>query len=325
MRSSFACQQLLLLFFAGAVRVPACLTVLLLFASSSAANKITGASYSPSTPAVGSDLTVTVTGEPGTIASSAVVVMTPAVLPTWPAGSFQLLGSNITWNDATTGKPVHVTDYLQLPPSYARSLNQAPYTATFRFLPLQGTATTSTVQPAVYIASGTQYKHATVPTTTLASIPAPINFVTVRAAVSGVRLPSGGRATVTFTISNLGAPAGQAPVTISSLILANASLLGCTPVAGSTAVSSGSYPGDPVAGGGNIGISDVVVASNATVTGECLPLLAHCHPLQHGPVKNSNELHLPRAVRHLPFHLSVLAAHDHRPSRVLSSAHARLQ
>lgn len=241
-----------------------------------AANKITGASYSPSTPTVGSDLLVTVTGTPGTIASSAVVVMTPAVLPTWPAGAFQLLGSNITWTDSASGHSVYVTDYLQLPSSYATSLNQAPYTATFRFLPLQGMSTTSTVQPAVYIASGTQYKHADVPTATLASIPAPVNFVTVRAAVSGVRFASGGRATVTFTISNTGAPAGQAAVTISSLILANASTLGCTPVAGSTTISSGSYPGDPVAGGGNIGISDVVVASNATVTGEwaCPPMMA---------------------------------------------------
>ena len=60
------------------------------------ANKVTSVSYSPATPELGGDLTLTIIGDTGTLGGSDLFSFTPASLATWRASSFELKSVSMT-------------------------------------------------------------------------------------------------------------------------------------------------------------------------------------------------------------------------------------
>lgn len=114
------------------------------------ANKVTGASSSPAQISIGGILTVTTTGESGTIGSSMELDFNPAVLTTWRADLFELYESRITIFGNTYSNVLHVV---------APTTPNAAYTAVFKFRAIGTTAATTRMSPVNYIASGTQMKY----------------------------------------------------------------------------------------------------------------------------------------------------------------------
>jgi len=171
---------------------------------------------------------------------------------------------------------VSVADYLLVPQTYTTSLSQQNYVATFTFIPLEAAASTE-VNSAVFITSGAQFKHTTPPSSALATLPSPVNFATVRMGVASPSVPGGGITRVTFTLSNVGAPAGQ-DVTLNSLLLNNTA--GVSIVAGSSTLTTTSASGrrlastntttaDPAVGTGSVQTlvwSDIAVPAGSVVT-----------------------------------------------------------
>src|SRR5262245_48982567 len=76
-------------------------------------NKVTSVVVSPSTPTIGQNFTITVTGQTGTIGTPQVLDFTPAAFSSWQANAFQLTGTTITFSGANTGT---FTDILAIPP-----------------------------------------------------------------------------------------------------------------------------------------------------------------------------------------------------------------
>src|SRR5262249_16263025 len=109
---------------------------------------------SPSTPTVGGIFTITVTGQTGTIGAADVLDVTPAASSSWQAGTFQLVGTTITFSGANTGT---FTDTLNIAPGSITS--SADYIADSGFEVGGPAATPAAVSPVAYISSGTNVKH----------------------------------------------------------------------------------------------------------------------------------------------------------------------
>src|SRR5262245_24407982 len=129
-------------------------------------NKVTSVVVSPSTPTVGRTFAITVTGQTGTIGSADVLDFTPAAYSSWQAGSFQLIGSTITFSSGNTGT---FTNTLAIPPASITSTADSNYTAVYTFQVVGLTATPAAVSPVAYISSGTNVKHTT--TANFATLP----------------------------------------------------------------------------------------------------------------------------------------------------------
>src|SRR5262249_25973694 len=120
------------------------------------ANKVASVVVSPSTPTVGGTFTITVTGQTGTIGAASVLDFTPAAYSSWQAGSFQLIGSAITFSGGNTGT---FTNTLAIPPGSMTSTADSNYAAVYTFQVVGPTATLAAVSPVAYISSGTNVKH----------------------------------------------------------------------------------------------------------------------------------------------------------------------
>src|SRR5262249_44137029 len=120
------------------------------------ANKVTSVVVSPSTPTVGGTFTITVTGQTGTIGAANVLDFTPAAYSSWQAGSFQLIGSTITFSGGNTGT---FTNTLAIPPGSIPPTADSNYIAVYTFQVVGPTATPAAVSPVAYISSGTNVKH----------------------------------------------------------------------------------------------------------------------------------------------------------------------
>src|SRR5579884_351153 len=132
-----------------------------------AANKVNSGSVSTTTPSIGTTLTVTVTGSTGTIGGSNIFALSPQTSPSFPADSFELIGTSITFSNGGSGT---YTDLLQIPPSLMSGISSTDYVATYTYRITGTTSSTTPVQPLGYINSGTQIKHTTI--SSLANIPA---------------------------------------------------------------------------------------------------------------------------------------------------------
>lgn len=114
------------------------------------ANKVSSITTGVTFSAVGVRYNVTVVGNAGTVGGDYHMIFTPAAVPSWPAGVYQLVGTHFT-----AGSISH-TDLLLIPAADAQ--NVATYQMVYYFAPLS-TSLTARISPVGYIQSGNPMKH----------------------------------------------------------------------------------------------------------------------------------------------------------------------
>jgi len=183
------------------------------------ANKVTGitSSASPSTATIGSSVTITVTGNTGTLGAGpandpGVLSYTPDVLVDFPASAWQLARTEMTISPDGSAPPQTYVDQLRLA---GASGSARPYTAKYTFRAVGPTTQSAVMQPVQYIASGTQVKHTDVGGAALYSLPtvSPIADLSMSRSIvtpsSGTVAAGGGTVTHRLVITNSGSAAGQ--------------------------------------------------------------------------------------------------------------------
>ena len=175
-----------------------------------AANKVTVATATSNPPGLGAIMTMTVTGDTGTIGSGSAsdpkgFDMTPAAVATgasaWTPGAYRLLSASLKV-DLTGGGATNHADLLHYtftdPSSSSRT-----YTATYQFMIVGTTSVNTAMTPIQEIASGTQIKHTDMSAATYSAI-LPIqpisNTTTLAKTVNPTAITTPG-ATVTYTVT----------------------------------------------------------------------------------------------------------------------------
>ena len=178
------------------------------------ANKVDVVVSGPNPGTIGGVITMTVEGRTGTVGASSTLQFSPAGDSGWPASSFRLFSSDITFLEIQgsncTSTPIaggNFTERLQIPWGQT-----ACYSAVYLFTAMVTQSQPTAVTPMVHVASGTQIKH-TDPTG-FAGLP-PIqpaqNVVTLSKSVAPPSLPAGGTATYTVTLTNSATNSGCPP------------------------------------------------------------------------------------------------------------------
>lgn len=179
------------------------------------ANKVTTVVSGPVPASLGGIVTVTVTGESGTVGNAGIFSFTPACLTDWPARAYELFSTSITLPNGTV-----LTDRLY---TSGYSGASGTYTAVYRFVATGASSAPAAVNPVGYISSGTQVKHTDVGgsggnSTPIPPLDPPVNTTTLSASVgTGCPLtltPAGGRVTVTVAIANT----GSNPVALDTIV-----------------------------------------------------------------------------------------------------------
>ncbi|MGQ7848166.1 hypothetical protein ACUNV4_26960 [Granulosicoccus sp. 3-233] len=153
---------------------------------------------SPGAPALGSTLSVTVTGSTGSAGGA--FAATPAVLSDWPADSLQLVSTSI---EMSGGNTLSASDTL-----YLSGLNSvdSSYTSTFRFLVAGPNTASSAIVPVNYHSNLGILQHTgNIDANSYPPIQPVENFVSIATTVDPAILDSGG-GTTTYTVqlSNTG-------------------------------------------------------------------------------------------------------------------------
>ena len=175
---------------------------------SASANKVNSGSVSTTTPSVGGTFTVIVNGSTGTIGGSNIFALSPETDASFPAASFQLIGTSLTFSNGGSGT---YTDLLQIPTSAVSGISSANYAVTYTYRVTGTTSGTTSVQPIAYINSGTQIKHTTI--SSLGNIPAiqPAGntlLLSMTASPTSLGL-SGGTVNYTVHVTNSGSTAAS--------------------------------------------------------------------------------------------------------------------
>jgi uncharacterized repeat protein (TIGR01451 family) len=158
------------------------------------ANKVVTVVTGPSPPQLGGIVTMTVTGDAGTLGAARIMSFNPAAYLDWRADAFELISSSITLSVGNTGT---YNDQLLI---IAGSASATEYVAVYRFRAVSMTTAPTTISPISYISSGSPIKHTT--TGNYGSIPPMLptdNRLTIgkQSSVAGLF----GAGTVGFTIS----------------------------------------------------------------------------------------------------------------------------
>src|SRR5579859_2464423 len=202
------------------------------------ANKVNSGSISTTTPTVGSTFTVTVNGSTGSIGGSNIFALSPETDSSFPADSFDLIGTSLTFSNGGTGT---YTDLLQIPTSVMSGIASTDYTVTYTYRVTGTTSATTTVQPIAYINSGSQIKHTAV--ASLGNIPAmqaASNTLLLSMSTSPTSLGlSGGTVTYTVHVTN----SGSTPASLDEFIDALAS----SPDAENYITGSSTFAGNDIA------------------------------------------------------------------------------
>lgn len=210
------------------------------------ANTVSTVVTSSNDPDLGMLLTVTVTGNTGTIGSAKIFYETPEAYVDFPANVFKLYSTSVTFSGGNTGT---YTNQLLVPSSAFTSTSSTGYSFVATYLVVGMKATTTAVSPVAYISSGNQVKHTD--TSGYSSLPpiAPTdNTLTLSKLVDSALWPTGGIPTYTLRISN----AGSSSVTVDDFV----DSLPTTPstvsyVSGSSSFA-GSTIGDPSISGNTL-------------------------------------------------------------------------
>jgi uncharacterized repeat protein (TIGR01451 family) len=157
------------------------------------ANKVVTVVTGPTPPQLGGIVTMTVSGDAGTIGASRILSFSPAAYLNWRPDAYEMISSSITLSGGNTGT---YNDQLLI---ITANSSATTYSAVYQFRAVNTTTTPTTVSPISYISSGAQIKHTT--TGTYGSIP-PIdptqNLLTIgkQASVSELFGPT----TITYTL-----------------------------------------------------------------------------------------------------------------------------
>lgn len=224
------------------------------------ANKVTTVVTSTNDPILGSLVTVTVTGNTGTIGSAKTFYASPETYYDFPANVFKLYSTTVTFTGANTGTYV---DQLLVPTSAFSSTSATDYTFSATYLVRGITSLTTAISPVAFISSGTQIKHTdTSGYASLSPIPPSNNSITLSQSVNTTSFANGGVATYTIRATN----SGSANVVLDDFI----DTLPTSPAAASYVASSsklgGSAIADPTISGNQLTWSGpYVVPANGTL------------------------------------------------------------
>jgi uncharacterized repeat protein (TIGR01451 family) len=164
-------------------------------------NKVDGVVSGPIPSALGGIVTLTVTGDTGTIGANGLLAISPASDPNWRANSYQLISVRVVLSGGNTG-PYNNQLYIS-----GLNKENTSYTIVYSFIAVDTTTTPTTVSPVNYIGSGTQIKHTDITTTSANAAFPPIQPASNTASISSktanpTNLPIGGVVDYTITLSN---------------------------------------------------------------------------------------------------------------------------
>ena len=208
------------------------------------ANKVTTEVSSPNPPVLGGSLTITVTGETGTIGSAGILSFSPATYLNWPVFALEMTASQITLTGGNTGT---FNNRLHLSGMASPNTN---YTAVYTFRAVNVTTSPTPVSPVMYGSSGTQIKHtATGGFTALDPVGATTNTLIVTKLATPSRLyAAAGTVTYTLRLTN----SGTIPITVDDAVDAlPTSPAGVAYVSG-TSVFDGAAISDPTVSGATL-------------------------------------------------------------------------
>ena len=163
------------------------------------ANKVVTVVTGPSPPQLGGIVTMTVTGDAGTLGADRIMSFNPAAYLDWRADAFELLSSSITLSGGNTGT---YNDQLLIVAGLASATD---YVAVYRFRAVSMTTAPTTISPISYISSGSPIKHTT--TGNYGSIPPMLptdNRLTIGKQSSVTELFGAGTAGFTINATNSG-------------------------------------------------------------------------------------------------------------------------
>ena len=201
------------------------------------ANKVTTVVTSSDSPTLGALITVTVTGNTGQIGSGKLFYASPETYFDFPANSFRLYSTSVTFSGGNTGT---YTDQLLVPPSAFPSTSATDYTFVATYLVVGPTSALTAVSPVAFISSGNATKHTG--TSSYASFP-PIgttsNSLTVTKLVNSAAWPTGGVPTYTVRVTN----SASSSVTLDDLV----DSLPSSPANVTYVPGSATFAGSPIA------------------------------------------------------------------------------
>ena len=207
------------------------------------ANKVVTVVTGPTPPQLGGIVTMTVSGDAGTIGASRILSFSPAAYLNWRPDAYEMISSSITLSGGNTGT---YNDQLLI---IAGTSSATTYSAVYQFRAVNTTTAPTTVSPISYISSGTQIKHTT--TGTYGSIPpiAPTdNELTIGKQASPTQLYGPGTLTYTIFATNSG--------TVDTILEDFVDTLPATPAAPSYINGSSLFNGvtiaDPVISGSSL-------------------------------------------------------------------------
>lgn len=216
-------------------------SVTVLDTTAASANKVTSIVASSNNPVLGAIVTVTTTGNTGTIGSSNIFFYSPATFFDWQATSFRLYSTSITFAAGGSANNQLLVPTSQIPAA------ASDYTEVATYL-VQGTTSTPTpVSPVAFIGSGTQIKHTD--TSKFASSFPPIgttsNSLTLSKLTSASVLPTGGTTTYTLRAINTSSSSVSLDNFVDTLPSTPAAV---TYVAGSSKFAGSSIPNPTISG-----------------------------------------------------------------------------
>jgi uncharacterized repeat protein (TIGR01451 family) len=207
------------------------------------ANKVITVVTGPIPPELGGIVTMTVSGDAGTIGAAGIMSFSPAAYLNWRPDAYEMLSSSITLSGGNVGT---YNDQLFI---IVGSTVETTYTAIYRFRAVSTTIAPTAISPIGFISSGTPIKHTT--TGNYGSIP-PIlpadNHLTLgkRAGVAELF----GAGTVNFSL--FGTNSGAVDSILEDFVdTIPSSPAAPTYVAGSSAFN-GAPIGDPIIAGGTL-------------------------------------------------------------------------
>jgi Bacterial Ig-like domain (group 3)/FG-GAP-like repeat/Domain of unknown function DUF11 len=201
------------------------------------ANKVTTVVTSSNSPTLGALITVTVTGNTGQIGSGKLFYASPETYFDFPANSFRLYSTSVTFSGGNTGT---YTDQLLVPSSAFTSTSATDYTFVATYLVVGPTSALTAVSPVAFISSGNATKHTG--TSSYASFP-PIgttsNSLTVTKLLNSATWPTGGVPTYTVRVTN----SASSSVTLDDLV----DSLPSSPANVTYVPGSATFAGSPIA------------------------------------------------------------------------------
>jgi uncharacterized repeat protein (TIGR01451 family) len=162
------------------------------------ANKVNTVVTGPNPAELGGVITITVTGETGTIGSARQMSFSPATYSEWPSNTFELFETKIVF--AASGAVYD--NHLSFTYPNTTSSN---YTATYKFRAVNTISQSTVVSPVAEITSGNQIKHTSTGNfASFSQIQPPVNKVTLTKLASDSQLDNGGTVTYTLRLNNTG-------------------------------------------------------------------------------------------------------------------------